>query len=202
MPIDPDSVPAREVYQQMVRAIVPRPIAWVSTVSAAGHANLAPYSFFTGVTSNPPSVVFSAVNNRRGEAKDTLANIREVPQFVVNVVTHELKDAMNLTSGSFDRGDSEFERAGLTPLKSTRVRPPRVAEAAVAMECELMQIVPVGKGAGAANLIIGRIRLIHVADAVADEDGQIDPAKLDAIGRMGDDTYATTRDRFDLPRPG
>ena len=201
MPIDPDVVPAREVYQQMVRAIVPRPIAWVSTVSAAGHANLAPYSFFTGVTSNPPSVVFSAVNNRHGQPKDTLANIREVPQFVVNVVTHDLREAMNLTSGSFDRGDSEFERAGLTPMDSSRVRPPRVAEAVVAMECELMQIVPVGEGPGAGNLIIGQIKLIHVADAVADRDGNIDPAKLDAIGRMGDETYATTRDRFDLPRP-
>lgn len=201
MQIDPSQLEPRAFYRQMVRAITPRPIAWVSSISNAGEVNLAPFSFFNGVSSNPPSVVFSPVNDRNGEPKHTLVNVRETGQFVLNIVTHDLREAMNVTAYGFDYGDSEFDAAGLTPSPCRLVKSPRVAEAAVAMECDLLQIVPVGTGPLAGNLVVGQIRLMHVADHIADEEGGIDPAKLHTIGRMGDNTYCTTRDRFDLPRP-
>ena len=201
MLIDPAQLTPRDIYQHMVRAITPRPIAWVSTMSPEGVLNLAPYSFFNGVSANPPSIVFSPVNRRDGSKKDTVLNIEATQQFVVNIVPHALGEAMSQTAATFDPDVSEFEECGLTSIASERVKPPRLKESPVQMECELIQIVHVGEGPLAANLIIGRILLMHVADAVLDDDGQIDPAKLDTIGRLGGSSYATTRDRFDLDRP-
>lgn len=201
MLIDPSEISTRDMYQHMIRAITPRPIAWVSSVSNRGIVNLAPFSFFSGVTASPPSIVFSAANRRDGSKKDTLVNIEENGQFVVNVVNRSLADAMNQTSAEYPPEVDEFEAAGLTPIPSTRVKPPRVSGAPIQMECELVQVVPVGEGPAASNLVIGRILVMHVEDQVVDKDGNIDPSKVDAIGRMGGASYTTTRDRFDLPRP-
>ena len=201
MQIDPDTLQPHEFYRYLVQVITPRPIAWVSTVSPGGVSNLAPYSFFNGVGANPPSVVFSPVNNRHGEKKDTLRNVEANGQFVVNIVSNSLAEQMNQCAYEYGYEVSEFEHAGLTPLACEAVAPPRVAEAQAAMECELIQIVPVGEGPLAANLVIGRVVRMHLAEGLCDEAGVIDPGRLDTIGRMGGADYSTTRDRFAMPRP-
>jgi flavin reductase (DIM6/NTAB) family NADH-FMN oxidoreductase RutF len=186
----------------MISAITPRPIAWVSTVSASGLTNLAPFSFFQGVTANPPTLLFSVANNRHGEKKDTVRNIEEVPEFVVNVVSYDLREPMNRSSASLPYGVNEFEVAKVRPIPSEKIRPPRVAESAVSFECRLQQIVRVGEGPLAGNVIFGTILLLHVQERVLDSSGQVDPGKLDTIGRMGASWYARTTDRFVLERPG
>lgn len=200
MVVDFEKIPAREAYQWMIAAITPRPIAWVSTVSAAGVANLAPFSFFSGVTSNPPTLMFVPVNNRDGRAKDTVRNIEETREMVVNVVSADLAAAMSATAAALPPEESEFAYAGLAATPSLRVKPPRVAEARVAFECTLHSIVKIGEGAGAANVVFGLIQCAHVVEAVLDAAGKIDAAKLDAVGRMGGNDYCYTRERFELER--
>ncbi len=202
MRIDPAEISLAELYGWMISAITPRPIAWVSSVSADGLTNLAPFSFFQGVTANPPTLLFSVVNDRRGEKKDTILNIEAVPEFVVNVVSYELREQMNRSSALLPYGESEFGFSGVTAAPSELVRPPRVAEAPVHFECRLQQIVRVGEGPLAGNVVFGTILLIDVKDDVLDSDGRIDPAKLDAIARMGGECYSRTTDRFSLKRPG
>lgn len=201
MLINPADIPPHEFYRYLVQVITPRPIAWVSTVSPGGVPNLAPFSFFNGVGANPPSVVFSPVNNRKGEKKDTLRNVEANGEFVVNVVSHGLAQRMNQSAYEYGYEVSEFEQAGLTATPSERVAPPRVAEAPVSMECEVMQVVPVGDGPLAANIVVGRVVMMHLAEGVSNADGVVDPAVLDTIGRMGGADYSTTRDRFAMPRP-
>lgn len=202
MRIDPAAIPIRDMYRMMISVITPRPIAWVSTVSPRGIPNLAPFSFFNGVAANPPTVVFSPVNRRDGSKKDTILNIEQTPEFVVNVVSFGQAEPMNDTSAELPYEESEFEKCGLTPLPGEKVKPPRVKEAKVHLECVLHQIVHVGEGPLAANLVIGRIVLMHVDEAVLGADGLPDPQKLDTIGRMGGEAYARTTDLFELPRPG
>lgn len=202
MRIDPAEVALPDLYQWMISTITPRPIAWVSSINAAGLTNLAPFSFFQGVTANPPTLLFSVANNRHGEKKDTIRNIEAVPEFVVNVVSYDLREAMNQSSALLPYGESEFELAKVTPIPSERVRPPRVAESAVTFECRLHQIVRIGEGKLAGNVVFGTILLMHVNDRVLDADGKVDPEKLDTIGRMGGSWYARTTDRFVLARPG
>ena len=201
MLLDPRELPAREFYRHMVACITPRPIAWVSTISPRGVPNLAPFSFFNGVGANPPSVVFCPVNTRDGKKKDTLLNVEATRQFAVNIVSHPLAEQMNATSVELGYEVSEFEHAGLTAVPCERIAPPRVREASVCMECELHTIVNVGDGPLAGHAVIGRIILLHADDAVLDGQGQIDPDKLDTIGRMGGAVYTRTRDRFEMPRP-
>lgn len=195
------SLRPRDAYAWMISTILPRPIAWVSTVSADGKTNLAPFSFFQGVTSNPPTLMFVPVNNRTGVKKDTVRNIEEIPEFVVNLVSYPLAEKMNSTSALLPYGDSEFEAFGIEPAASERVRPPRVAAAPVAFECTLERIVNIGEGPLAANVIFGRILVAHVSDAVMGPDGMPDPAKLDLVGRIGGEGYARTTERFYLKRP-
>ena len=202
MRIDPAKTGLAELYGWMISTIAPRPIAWVSSISAAGLTNLAPFSFFQGVTANPPTLLFSVVNDRHGDKKDTVRNIEAVPEFVVNVVSYELREQMNRSSALLPYGESEFEFAGVTAAASELVRPPRVAGAPVSFECKLQQIVRVGEGPLAGNVVFGTILLMHVKDNVLDSDGRIDPAKLDAIARMGGECYTRTTDRFSLKRPG
>ena len=202
MRVDPVSLPPRDVYRTMIALITPRPIGWISSISAAGVTNLAPFSFFNGVAASPPTVVFSTVNHRDGRPKDSLANIEATGEFVVNVADYALREQMNATSEELPPGTSEFEACGVEAAPSERVRPPRVAGAPAAFECALHQIVRVGEGPLAASLVIGRILLMHVADRVLDANGLIDPAALDTIGRLGSDQYVRTTDRFALTRPG
>ena len=201
MLIDPQQIQPHEFYRYMVQVITPRPIAWVSTISPSGATNLAPFSFFNGVGANPPSVVFAPVNNRHGEKKDTLRNIEANGQFVVNIVSHALAEDMNQSAYEYDYEVSEFEHAGLSAKPSQAVKPPSVAESPVVMECETIQVLSLGEGPLAANLVIGRVLLMHLDDQLCDAQGKIDPASLDTIGRMGGSDYCTTRDRFEMPRP-
>lgn len=201
MQIDPAALAPRDVYQLMIGAITPRPIAWVSTLSPNGIANLAPFSFFNGVAASPPALVFSPVNRRDGTKKDTVRNLEQTPELVVNVVDFASRELMNATSAELDYEVSELERCGVPSAPSVKVRPPRVATSPVSFECVVHQIVPVGEGPFAANLVIARILLVHVADRVRTADGRLDPAALDTIGRLGGDGYARTTDRFAMPRP-
>jgi flavin reductase (DIM6/NTAB) family NADH-FMN oxidoreductase RutF len=201
MKLDPAALAPRDMYRVMIGLITPRPIAWVSTISPGGVTNLAPFSFFNGVAASPPTIVFSPVNRRDGSKKDTVLNIEANGEFVVNIVSHATRELMNATSEELPYEVSEFERCGITAISSERIRPPRVAESPVQLECVLHQIVRVGEGPLAANLIIGRIVLVHLRDGLIDDKGRIDPRALDTIGRMGGSGYARTTELFSLPRP-
>lgn len=201
MTIDFSALAPRDAYNWMINAITPRPIAWISTISAAGLTNLAPFSFFQGVCSRPPTLMFSGAINRTGGRKDTVVNIGQVPEFVVNIVPYALAEPMNLTAAPLPHGESEFEKFGIASAPSLKVRPPRVAAAPVAFECKLDRIVDFGDGPSGSNVVFGTIVSAHVSDAVLGPDGQIDPRKLDTIGRMGGDNYVRTTELFTIVRP-
>ena len=191
----------RDNFRTMLSCVLPRPIAFVSTVSADGTPNLAPFSFFNAVGSAPPAVMFSPCTKASGTDKDTIHNLNAVGEFVVNVVSYDIRDAMNQASFAYPPEVNEFEAAGFTPLQSRLVKPPRVAESPVQLECKLIQIVPVGKGPLAANICIGEVLCFHIADDVLLPDDTADVEKLDLVARLGGPSYSTTRDRFDLPKP-
>lgn len=199
--LDFQSLKPRDAYAWMIGTILPRPIAWVSSISAEGKTNLAPFSFFQGVTSNPPTLMFVPVNTRDGTKKDTVRNIEATREFVVNLVPYALAEPMNNSSALLPYGESEFEVFDVASVPATKVRPPRVARAPVSFECELHSIVHIGEGPLAANVIFGRILVAHVADEVLGTDGKPDAGKLDLIGRLGGESYARTTERFSLKRP-
>jgi flavin reductase (DIM6/NTAB) family NADH-FMN oxidoreductase RutF len=201
MLLDFSALKPRDAYGWMISTIMPRPIAWVSTISADGKTNLAPFSFFQGITANPPTLMFVPVNTRDGTKKDTVRNIEAVPEFVVNLVSFAQGEQMNASSATLPYGESEFETFGIAAAPSERVRPPRVAEAPVAFECTLDRIVHIGEGPLAANVVFGRILLAHVDDGVLGADGRPDSARLDLIGRLGGEGFTRTRERFELERP-
>lgn len=201
MVITPSEHDYRDIYKLMVGAIVPRPIAFVSTISPDGIRNLAPFSFFTGISANPPVICFCPmIRGSDGTRKDTLRNIEAVKEFVVNVVSEEFAEQMNMCSAEFPPDVDEFDVSGLTPVASDLVKPPRVKESHINMECRLVQIVNVSAKPLGGSLVIGEVLRFHIDDALFD-DYKIDPDKLHAIGRMGGPTYARTTDRFDMIRP-
>jgi flavin reductase (DIM6/NTAB) family NADH-FMN oxidoreductase RutF len=207
MIVSPSDLSHKDLYSILLNSVAPRPIAWVSTVSASGQLNLAPFSFFNCVCVDPPLLAFAPGLRRskqpeadRGEAKDTLRNIRETKEFVVNIVTFELAEAMNLTSGEYDASVNEFEVAKLTPQPSKIVRAPRVGESPVSFECKLHQILDFSPAPTSGSLVIGEIVSIHMNDANL-KDGKLDRNSLDLIGRMGGNQYTRTTQRFDMVRP-
>ncbi len=199
MILDTSEIRPRDVYRHLINIITPRPIAWVSTQSKNGVPNLAPFSFFNGVGSTPPSLLFCPANKRDGSPKDTLRNIEETGQFVVNIVSNELAERMHNTSAEYDFETSEFDACGLSAVPSEKVRVPRVGEASASIECELLQTIHLESGPGAANIVIGRILIMRVDDAAVNDDGWADAEKMDTIGRMGGGGYTRTRDRFEFP---
>lgn len=201
MRLDFSALAPRDAYQWMVTTIMPRPIAWASTISAEGRTNLAPFSFFQGVCANPPTLMFVPVNNRQGMKKDTVRNIEAVPEFVINLVSRAVAEQMNATAALLPYGESEFEKFRIASTPSDLVRPPRVAAAPVAFECRLDRIVNIGEGPLAAHVIFGRILAAHIRDDVLGPDGKPDSHKLDLIGRLGGEDYTTTRDTFSIERP-
>lgn len=201
MDFDPADVRPSVFYQHLIHAIVPRPIAWVSTVSPAGKTNVAPFSYFTGVGSRPPSLLFCPANNREGGPKDTLRNIQDTGQFVVNIVSFAVAEQMNASAANLSPEESEFDACGLTVAASLKVIPPRVAESPVQFECETMQILNIGEGPGGANIVIGKVLHVHIDDSVVGARELVDPELLDAVGRMGGDEYCRTTERFALDRP-
>ncbi|HKX00776.1 MAG TPA: flavin reductase family protein [Bryobacteraceae bacterium] len=201
MIINPAEHDYRNIYKLMVGVIVPRPIAFVSTVSPEGVRNLAPFSFFTGISANPPVICFSPmIRGSDGSRKDTLRNIEAVKEFVVNVVSEEFAEQMNICSAEFPPEVDEFAQSGLTPIASDLVKPPRVKESHINMECRLVQIVHVSPKPLGGSIVLGEVLRFHIDDALF-TDYKIDPDKLHPIGRMGGPTYTRTTDRFDMQRP-
>jgi flavin reductase (DIM6/NTAB) family NADH-FMN oxidoreductase RutF len=202
MNVRPEQLSHREFYPILIGAVAPRPIAWVSTLNN-GHLNLAPFSFFNVVCAKPPLLGFSPslrLVDGRSAPKDTLHNIRETGEFVVNVVTLAVTEAMNLTNGEYDSAVDEFAVAKLNTRPSQVVRPPQVAESPVSFECKLERIIDFGTAPPSGSLVIGEIVCIHLEDNVLKE-GRLDPDALDLIGRMGGIQYTRTTERFDLKRP-
>jgi flavin reductase (DIM6/NTAB) family NADH-FMN oxidoreductase RutF len=206
MEIKPEELTVRDRYKLMIGSIVPRPIAFVSTISPEGALNLAPYSFFNGVGSNPMTVVFCPANDRKGREKDTLRNCKSVGeggtgQFVVNVASEPFIREVAAAAEALPYGESEFELTGLTPTPSTVVKPPRVSESPLAFECETLQVIRTNPDAPAGgNLVLGEVVHIYAADGLISEKGYVDADRLAAVGRMGGLSYCRSRDRFELPR--
>jgi flavin reductase (DIM6/NTAB) family NADH-FMN oxidoreductase RutF len=199
--LDVRDLDTRDAYRLLIGSVVPRPIAWVSTVSASGVHNLAPFSFFNAVTSSPPMVVIS-VSHRNGELKDTARNVKEVPELVLNIVSEAVGEAMNVTSEELPFEVDEIELAKLTKLPSTLVRPVRVAESPVQIECRVEQLIPVGRGTAGNILILAEVVAYHINDQVYDADRKrILPERLKAIGRMAGDGYSKTNEYFEMIRP-
>jgi flavin reductase (DIM6/NTAB) family NADH-FMN oxidoreductase RutF len=200
--IDATVSPWTDVYRRLVEIVVPRPIALVSTVDAEGRRNLAPFSFYTVVSSNPPYLAFSpARSGRTGEQKDTLLNIEATHEFVVGVVTEALAAQVNAASAVLPRGVSEFAHAGLTPAPAQRVKASLIAESPVNMECELVEIRSYGDGPGGGNLVVGRIVLLHLDPDLLDAQGHVLSERLRAVGRMGGELWVDTHGTFPMPRP-
>jgi flavin reductase (DIM6/NTAB) family NADH-FMN oxidoreductase RutF len=200
--IDPSDLAMADAHRLLLHCVAPRPIAFTSTVSSQGTPNLAPFSYFMVGGANPPSVVISPITGRSGEPKDTLRNIQETGEYVINVVTYGMRDRMNRTSGDFPYGVSEWEAGGFTPAACVRVAPPRIAESPLALECRLFRVVPHGSGPLAANYVVGEVVYFHVARSVMPE-GVLDPRHVDYIARMGGDWYARADADalFEMARP-
>jgi len=199
--INPADHQIQEIYKLMVGLIVPRPVALVSTVDKDGVRNVAPFSFFSGVGSNPPTVLFCpALRSSGDQRKDTLRNVEQTGEFVINIVSDSIAVAANATAADVGPEVDEFLLAGLTAIPSEAVRAPRVAESPAQFECKLLQIVFTGQTQGAGVVVLGEIVRLHVA-AHLEHNFRIDPTGLDAVGRMAGNTWVHTRERFDLERP-
>jgi len=178
-----------DAYKLLIGSVVPRPIGWVSTVSAEGIRNIAPFSFFNGFAANPVILGFSPTSTNETPQKDTLANVRAVGEFVINIATEETLVQMDTTGRVFPPEIDEFEIAGLTPVPSRIVKPPRILESPINFECKTFQLVQLGEGEGSGTLVLGRAVHVHVSDRVM-RDGKIDPALLRPVARMGGPFYA------------
>jgi flavin reductase (DIM6/NTAB) family NADH-FMN oxidoreductase RutF len=203
MDVRPDQLSHREFYRILISSVAPRPIAWVSTLSREGRPNLAPFSFFNVISAKPPLLGFSPALRRLEngqEVKGTLLNIRHTGEFVVNVVTYEIAEAMNVTSGEYEHTVDEFELARLASRPSEIVRPPQVAASPVSFECKLYQIIDFGTQPPSGSFVMGEIVSVHVEENLLKE-GQLDDNALDLIGRMGGMQYSRTTERFEIPRP-
>lgn len=206
MELDPEQLSQPDRYKLLIGAIVPRPIAFVSTIAPDGSStNLAPFSFFAGVGSNPMTLLFCPANNSDGGEKDTLRNAKPqneggTGEFVVNIATESYARKVAAAAEPLAYGQSEFGLTGLTPAPSLKVRPPRLADSPVSFECRTVQVIRTNPGQPAGgNIVIGRVIHVHAHDGLLNERLHTDPAKLAAIGRMGGTSYTTTRQRFDMP---
>lgn len=200
MLFDFSAMKAENIYKLLISTVVPRPIAWVTTRDLDGSLNAAPFSFFNAVSGDPPVVCFGIGGRAPGDAKDTGGNIRRTGEFVVNLVSHELAQHMNITAIEFGKEVNELAQAGLTTAPSHRVKPPRIAEAPVSMECERLVIVDIGVDRA---VILGRVVAMHINDDCILDPVRchVDTPRLDLIGRMhGGGWYARTTDRFEMPR--
>jgi flavin reductase (DIM6/NTAB) family NADH-FMN oxidoreductase RutF len=200
MILDPNELDRVSRYKLLIGAVVPRPIAWVSSMDADGRLNLAPFSYFNGVCPIPMTLVFCPGVHPDGRKKDTWRNIEAVPEFVINITNEKTAEAMNRTATLLPPGDSEFEWAGVTPVPSKTIRVPRVAEAPIAFECKLQQIVVISEAVGGGAAVFGEVQCIHVRDDVY-ENGRILPDNLRPIGRMAGAGYTrAASDMFEMFR--
>lgn len=202
--INPKETKTAEVHALLLGAIAPRPIAFASTMDEEGNVNLSPFSFFNVFSAKPPIVVFSPARRvRDNTSKHTLENVINTKEVVINICNYDIVEQMSLASTEYDKGINEFIKSGLTPESSVMVKPPRVKEAPVAMECRVNEVISLGPEGGAGNLVICEVLLMHVSEDILDEQGKIDPYKLDAVARMGGDYYLRANGDaiFELPKP-
>ena len=202
MEINPQEISWQSLYKIMIGSILPRPIGWISTIDSHGRPNLAPFSFFNAVCPNPPHVVFCPMIRGTDTAyKDTLRNVQETGEFVVNIVTEELAQSMNLTATELPAGVDEFDLAGLVAEPSVIVRPPRVASSPVHYECRVAQILEFGEQPGGGAAVIGRVVHLHVRDSVLIGEDKINLTSLKPVGRLAGSSYCRVTDIFELVRP-
>ena len=201
--IDPKAVSTAALHGYMLGAVTPRPIAFASTIDSAGNVNLSPFSFFNVFSANPPIMIFSpARRGRDNTTKHTYENVLQVKEVVINIVNYDIVQQMSLSSTEYGKGVNEFEKAGLTPLASQTIKPPRVAESPVQFECRVNEVISLGTEGGAGNLVICEVLKMHINEAVLDADGKIDPVKLDAVSRMGGNWYSRAKQgMFEVPKP-
>lgn len=203
MTIDFSSLTPREAYAYLSASVAPRPICFASTVDMEGNVNLSPYSFFNVVSGDPPMMVFAPqLSGRDGSSKDTLDNVLEVPEVVINVVNHALVEQMSLTSTAYPADVNEFVKAGLTQVPSDVIKPPRVGESPVAFECIVDRVIALGDGPMAGNMVLARAVRVHIREEYLTE-GKLDPTLLDLVGRMGGSDYvrASGSALFEIPKP-
>lgn len=204
MVIDPKQLTVPKLQGYLQGAVVPRPIAFVSSVDKDGKVNLSPFSFFNMFSMNPPILIFSPSRRvRDNSTKHTLQNVLEVPEVTINIVSYSMVEQASLASCEFPKGVNEFVKAGFIELPSQKVKPPRVAESPVSFECKVNQVIPLGNEGGAGNLVLCEVLLMHVKDEILDAEGKIDPQKLDAVARMGLNYYsrASGDSVFVVPKP-
>ncbi|GIV28791.1 MAG: flavin reductase [Bacteroidia bacterium] len=203
MKVHPKETPTKDLHQYLLGSIAPRPIAFVSTIDKNGNVNLAPFSFFNVFSAKPPIVVFSpAYSGKTGLSKNTLDNVKDHPECVINVVNYSMVHRMNLASSPYPKDVNEFEKAGFTAIESELVKPPRVKESPVQLECKVQQIIELGKEGGAGNLVIAEVLLMHINDEVLNEQKMIDPRKIDLVSRMNGNWYcrANGDSLFEIPK--
>lgn len=202
---NPKEISVPKMHGLLLDAVAPRPIAFASTIDEQGRVNLSPFSFFNVFSANPPIMIFSpARRGRDNTTKHTYENVLNVPEVVINIVNYAIVHQASLASCEYPEGVNEFTKSGLTEEKSVKVKPPRVKESPVAFECKVNQIVPLGNQGGAGNLVICEVLLMHVKEEIMTEQGRIDPWKLDAVARMGQDYYCRAQGEniFTVPKPG
>ncbi len=193
MEIDLMDLEPRHAHDLLTSSIIPRPIAWVSSINKQGQINLAPFSFFTGVSWSPPIIAFSAVNRSDGTMKDTVINIQQVPEFVVHMVSVDLLSVMEESAKSIPYGADETSIKGIHWIPSKKITPSRIQEAGISFECKLDRIVNASEGPDAGNLILGRVQLVHIKDGLLKNEREIDWLGLDALGRLSGNRYCTVR---------
>ena len=202
--IYPKDLPVPEFHALLQGSIAPRPIAFASTIDLEGNINLSPFSFFNLFSTNPPILIFSPSRRvRDNTTKHTLENVKEVPEVVIHTVHYGLVEQMSLASTEYAKGINEFEKAGLTPVKSSLVKPPRVKEAKVSFECKVNEVKALGESGGSGNLVICEVLCMHVDEQILDQQGVIDPNKLDLVARLGGNWYSRTNgdSLFEIPKP-
>jgi flavin reductase (DIM6/NTAB) family NADH-FMN oxidoreductase RutF len=201
--INPTEISTGKLHRYLLGAIAPRPIAFASTIDADGNPNLSPFSFFNVFGSNPPTLIFSPARRvRDNTTKDTLNNVLEVKEVVINVVNYAIVQQMSLSSTEYPKGVNEFEKAGFTMLPSDEIKPFRVAESPVQFECKVTDVIFTGDKGGAGNLIVCEVVKMHISEAVLDQNGEIDQHKIDLVARAGGSYYSRARDGFfEIPKP-
>ena len=202
--LDPKELPVPKLHHYLLGSIGPRPIAFASTVDKEGNRNLAPFSFFNVFSANPPILIFSpARSGRTNTTKNTHDNVKDVAEVVINVVTYDMVHQMSLTSSPFEAGVDEFEKARFTPVASDTIRPYRVKESPVQIECKVLEVKELGKDGGAGNLVICEVQKIHIAEEVLDENQMVDQQKIDLVSRMGGNWYCRANDAsmFEVDKP-
>ena len=202
--IDPKTLPIPQLHAYLMGAVGPRPIAFASTIDKEGRPNLAPFSFFNVFSSNPPILIFSPNRSgRTGETKHSHENVLEVPEVVINVVTYNMVQQMSLASSPYSKGTDEFIKSGFTKIPSVTVKPFRVAESPVQLECKVTEVKELGKTGGAGNLIFSEVQMIHINEEVLGETKNIDQQKIDLVARMGGNWYCRANGDalFELEKP-